>query len=180
MTTECRTRAWTTTVHPPRTADEPRVTLDVRRREMNAILGIPIYKKMTDADLIERTRKNLKWFRRVAWIHLVVVAGFSILIPKFFSFITDFIGDMPNEDFRKWAWSGLLFGLVMGTALALYVYKAAQAIVMGFDLLQVNRKDKLLVKYHDLLAEVAKERLSCEQQGGGYSPPAVRSSKPTP
>ena len=146
---------------------------------MKTLFGIPLYKKMTDADVVERTRKNLKWFKRVAGIHLAVVVAMSILIPKLYGLIDDIIKDMP-DDFRKWAWIGLMFGIVMGTVLATYLVKAAEAIIMGFDLLQLNRKDKLLVKYHDMLTQLAKERIGCEQQVGGHSPPAARSSKPAP
>lgn len=144
---------------------------------MKTFLGIPIYKKMTDADLVERTRKNLKWFKRVAWIHLIVVAAIAIFIPMLYRFTTEFIRDMPN-DFRKWAWSGLLFGVVIGSVLGVYIHKAAEAIVMGFDLLQVNRKDRLLIKYHDLLKQVAKEQLNCEQHAGRVSSGAAPSAAP--
>lgn len=133
---------------------------------MKTILGITIHRKMTDADVVEQARKNLKWFKRVAWIHLVVVAAMAILIPKFYRLISDMIRDMP-DDFRKWAWIGLMFGVVMGTVLATYITKAAEAIVMGFNILQVNRKDKLLIKYHDMLTQLAKERIGCEPSGGG-------------
>jgi hypothetical protein len=120
---------------------------------MKTFLGMPLCKRMSDADLVDRTRRNLKWFKRVAWIHLIVLVALSIFIPKFYIRIVDTIGDMPDNDFRKHAWLGLAFGVVMGCVLAMYITKATEAIVMGFDLLQVNRKDRLLVKYHDMLKQ---------------------------
>jgi len=127
--------------------------------------SIPFRKHLSDSDLVEKTRKNLKWFKRVAWVHLSVVVALAFLLPKFFRMIMQMIDTMPNDS-RKWAWMGLLFGVVMGSVFAAYIFKAIESIIMGFDLLGANRKDKLLIRYHDYLKQIAEQK-KCEPGAEG-------------
>ncbi len=66
----------------------------------------------------------------------------------------------------------------MGTVLAVWIHKAAQSVVMGFDLLQINRKEKLLVKYHDILKVLATQQ-GYEQKLEQVSSETVVSDEPS-
>jgi len=134
---------------------------------MKTFLGIPIHRTLSDAEFVEKLRKNLRVSKRVAWIHLAVVIAFSVLIPKFFQIFSSITKDMP-DDARKFAYTGLQLGLVFGLLISGYIVKAAEAIVRGFNLFGFNRESELLVKYHDVLKLVATQQ-SCEQSLGGDS-----------
>lgn len=127
---------------------------------------------------MENTRKSLKWHKRVARFHIVVAAALFVLIPKFYAQTRDFIDNMPDDNFRKHAWSGLVFGVVTGLGFVVYISQAVQAMVMGFDFLSLNRKDKLLIKYHDLLKQVAEKRMTGEQLDSPDAAPSTPSDEP--
>jgi hypothetical protein len=124
---------------------------------MEKLLGITIYKKLTDAEFVEKQRKNLDLSKRFAWIYIIVVGAFCILIPKFYHLFQDLIQNLP-DDAKKLAWSGFYLGIVMGLILSSFVFKAAESIIRGFNILNFNRSTRLLIKYHDLLVQMGKEK----------------------
>ena len=127
---------------------------------MKTFLGMPILRKITDDDLVELTRRNLKWYRRMVWVHLAIVVALAFLAPMVYDLVSDFMRIIPDEDMRRQAWSGFVLGAVLGTMLAAYGGYAFQAMAMGLEFSQINRSHRLLIKYDDMLKHVAEESVA--------------------
>ena len=112
-----------------------------------------MFNKQTDDELIEKIRKYQASSKKSAYFYFILVLGFAILIPLSYDQTTDFIEKFPNDDYRKFAWSGLQFGIIMGIALSVMGHQAINTLFRGIEGLQGNRQDKLLLKYHDRLKE---------------------------
>jgi hypothetical protein len=132
-------------------------------------MAITIGKRLSDAEFVERARRNLALSRKLAWIHILVITGLFYLIPKLYTFVSNLIGDLPSGA-QKSAWMGLLLGFVFGGVLAGLAIEVGGSLIMAFDLLQVNRTPRLLIKYYYLLKQIAPRQLESEDRAAGHRP----------
>ena len=125
---------------------------------MDNILGIPIRRKLTDAQYVERIRRNLHLSRKVVWIHVLVLAAVCYFIPKFYNFLSDLIEAFPSQE-QKIVWGTALVGAMFGAMFGFIVFKEVEAVLMS---LAMDRTSTLLVKYYDLLKLYAPKQMECE------------------
>ena len=134
---------------------------------MKNFLGLPIFRKpLTDSQCVERARKDLTRFRRYgAWLIPLYLAPLIML-----GFVVDVVrvvlikagGNQGN--FLGGVFIGIVFGLPLGIAFFHFVEYFGRIVGLS----KGDRTPELLVKYHDMLAELAHaEKESVQQNGAG-------------
>jgi hypothetical protein len=117
-------------------------------------------RKLTDAEFVERTRKQLQKSRRWAWICLIGSGMFVAFFFWFFYIVIDMIGGFWNKDSAanqhlqnsmEWYRIGLATGACLGGFAMLLLVKAFWYFCEFLMMLSGNRRDKLLVAYYDQL-----------------------------
>jgi hypothetical protein len=118
------------------------------------ILGLPVWRKqLTDAEYVERARKNLRMYRWARVFYGVAGIGSLCILVFAIQFFVDFL----------WQWGGqqagpivvfltaILFGFNVGWMFTGFLHGA---IMMITD----PRRDRLLVESWDLLQQLIAER----------------------
>ena len=109
--------------------------------------------RLSDQQIVERTRKSLRTSRRVAWLYLalgvLVSAGFIYFLCLGLDWVAsaDKVFSEETESYKF----GLLTGYSLGFVATLLLAKAAFYFYEFIDLLVGNRGDKLLVACYDQL-----------------------------
>jgi hypothetical protein len=127
---------------------------------MRKFLGMPLMRKaLTDAECVERARKDVdRWRRYGKWLALFQVAvaiGYVCifaLVVKVVQQLGGGQGGQPGNFFMEGLCLGIMFGMVFGIPFLNALHQLANT--MGS--LQGIRALALLVKYHDLLCQLAK------------------------
>jgi len=117
------------------------------------LLGVPIYRRLSDSESVEKTRKWLRLSRKMFWIHWGILLLLAVIVPKLISVVWWFIENMPDEA-QKMMWTGLVVGIIFGTLLEKLLLSAIQTFMASLDLFDVNRSSRLLIQYHDKLKEL--------------------------
>jgi hypothetical protein len=118
------------------------------------ILGLPVWRKrLTDAEYIERVRKNLRVHRWLRIVYGVIGIGIVCILALAIQFFVDFL----------WQWGGqqagpivvflgaILFGFNVGWMFMGFLHGAVMMIAE-------SRHDRLLVECWDLLQQLIAER----------------------
>jgi hypothetical protein len=134
---------------------------------MQTFLGIPIARKrLTDAEYVERIRKNVdlsrragKWFALFGGIVAVVWVGLVIWFTQ--AMIAGFLGIPPVPLLQ-----GLAIGGLFGLMFAFFAFKIAHFIVQAINMRKADRTETLLLKYYDAIVELARSERdsSAEEQ----------------
>ena len=130
--------------------------------------GIPIHKVFSDEEIIEGVRKNLKRSNKYVWIHIGALILLALTFPMLWDAAMFTIKQIPDKH-KQMGWLGLMTGFSIGIFLAQYFMIAAYSIFTAFfssDFFKMNRINKLLVKYHDILKENGLLAEDNEQQDG--------------
>lgn len=120
---------------------------------MIAFLGLSWHRKqLTDVELVEKTRRDLQLLQGVGkWlVAFNVVAGvlFLLLCGMMFKIIVEFAGNLAaRNDLAR----GMVFGGVFGLSVGCLFWKLFEQLRQLVGMLAGNRKDQLLVEYHDRL-----------------------------
>ncbi|MEX2093821.1 MAG: hypothetical protein WD971_14140 [Pirellulales bacterium] len=118
------------------------------------ILGLPIWRKrLTDAEYVERVRRNLRIYRWLRVLYGVagigVVCGLALIIQSLIGFLWEWGGQQagPIVVFI----GAILFGFNVGWIFTGFVHGA---FLMIFE----SRRDRMLVECWDLLQQLIAER----------------------
>jgi len=114
-------------------------------------------RKLTDAEFVEKVRKQLQKNRRWAWAGLVASGSFLGLFI-WFSFLFIGIshlgsegGEKHHSDFNDWYQAGFKLGAILGAFAMLLLVKVFWYFCEFLIWLAGNRRDKLLVACYDQL-----------------------------
>lgn len=129
------------------------------------ILGLPIWRKrLTDAEYIERVRKNLRVYRWLRVLYGVVGIGVVCILAFVIQSLVDFL----------WQWGGqqagpivvffgaMLFGFNVGWMFTGFLHGA-------FLMIAESRRDRMLVECWDLLYQLIAERDAIADQATATS-----------
>ncbi len=110
------------------------------------ILGMELYpKRKTDEEFIEQVRRSIPLAKRLALVHLLVVALWGGLLVVGFRW---FLGVA-----REFEWAAVSEGLVVGLAFGLLLgfgcCSCFASVVHGIECFVGDRRAKLLVKFYD-------------------------------
>jgi hypothetical protein len=113
-------------------------------------------RKLSDAEFVEKVRKQLRISRRWAWFGIIVTGMLLVLFAWVFSMFINFIssvGDLAERiDPKSQAfYSGLSLGCVFGLLLTFILAKILLYLYKCVELLYGNRRDMLLIAYYDQL-----------------------------
>ena len=118
---------------------------------MRTFLGMPIYRELSDEEFVEKARKRLRRSRWTIWIGLGVFICLCVFIPKGIMLLFSLTDQIPID--RIGIYAGLVLGFVFGWMISYLTLAAAECILREFKILDVNKADRLLVKYYDLLKQ---------------------------
>ena len=127
------------------------------------ICGIPIYKILTDDEYVERTRKQLRYCRKLVWIHIAVLLIACVVVPGFI-YIMWKLSEYTSDKEQQVILLGLAFGFIFGTFIGKYLYIGFENIMIALNLYEYNRGYKLLIKYYDKLKEIGAIEQDEQQQ----------------
>ena len=134
---------------------------------MEKFLGLPIFRKpLTDAQCVERVRKDIERFKRYG-VWLLPLSFIPIII---LGFVIDRVRVvLANIGGNQGAFlGGVLIGFVLGLPLAIAFLHFLDSFVKIIGFVKGDQNSELLVKYHDMLAELAQaEKESTSQNGAG-------------
>ncbi|MBT3375239.1 MAG: hypothetical protein HN742_19630 [Lentisphaerae bacterium] len=104
----------------------------------------------TDDQYVEAVRKSLRWARKLVFFHAasfcVAVAGIVTLVFAFWTTARPVtVGSSQDQSMM-----GLLIGVCFGIIIGALTTCGILAIINFIVFLRGNRKDRLLIKYHDL------------------------------
>ena len=125
-----------------------------------------IRKKLTDAEVVENTRKGLhilKWVS-VAQICTTLILGY-LFLPRILRFIFEFIENISKQE-QSIVWIGFTAGMLLGILLMTVIGQLISMIVNAIRNLFGRRQDRLLVEYYDALMILKKQDKSVEQGHG--------------
>ncbi len=123
---------------------------------MDRFLGLRFVRKpLTDVEYVERVRKDMLRFKRWGkWIVVFSAAGvlfwgyiLTLLVSAFVQ-----LGGNGNLFIM-----GLFAGLLIGMLFALPAWYAMEQFLQALKMLREDRMQELLVKYHDMLIEMARQ-----------------------
>ncbi len=120
---------------------------------MDKFLGLPIVRKpLTDAKLVERARKDgRRWQRYGKWLVLfqaALLVASGVAISTVASIVIKLGGNQGLGEF--------ILGVVIGMAFGIPALHIMYELVSSLGKLQGDRSLQLLVRYHDMLAELAR------------------------
>jgi len=134
---------------------------------MKKFLGMPVFnKELSDSEFVERIRKSLRLRRKLAWFHLALFVAMAVFVPMLVRIAWQMIDNMPSEA-QKLTWVGLFLGFTFGALAGGYLATALESVVRGFNLFDCTRSERLLIKYHDALSQIADEQRNGGQTHGG-------------
>ena len=113
-------------------------------------------RNLTDAEFVEKIRKQLRINRRWAWVGIVISGILVGLFVWAFILFVDFISSMGNlaksiEPKSQAFYTGLTLGCTFGLFLTIILAKIFLYFYKCIELLLGNRRDRLLVTYYDQL-----------------------------
>jgi len=114
-------------------------------------------KKLTDEEIIENIRKiqrTSKWITAFFFVLSIILFLIVSLTVSNFEGILNFV---PAEE-KYFVWSGFIFGIIFGFIASFMLGQAIHLFDYAFTILNLDRKDKLLLKYHDKLIELEKKK----------------------
>jgi hypothetical protein len=111
-------------------------------------------RKLTDAEFVEKVRKQLRRNRRWAWIGIVGSITFIVFFVWIFILFVDFVSSMGQlsehvSPKSQMFYTGLTLGCTFGAVLTIILGKIIFYFCESLILLFGNRRDKLLVAYYD-------------------------------
>jgi hypothetical protein len=111
-------------------------------------------RKLTDAEFVEKIRKQLRINRRWAWIGIIISGTLVVLFVWIFLLFINFISSMGQlaehvNPKSQMFYTGLALGCTMGLVLTVILGKIFLYFYKSLELLFGNRRDKLLVAYYD-------------------------------
>jgi len=124
-------------------------------------LGLPFFRKpLSDAEIVEQARRDIKrWQRFGKWLLLsqtaiVIALGcFFFLLVHILDKMWRFAGGVGNL-----ALGGLVVGLLIGFAFGVPILHAVDEWGKTIGALKGDRTSVLLVKYHDALIELSRQK----------------------
>lgn len=114
----------------------------------------------TDDKIIEETRKSLKASKWLSALYLGLALLMLIAIIRFAGLFIDLFEMLGPE--KSKAWLGFAVGIVAALVIMPLMFSMFHAIGQSIENLMGRRKDRLLIKYHDALAELAKRQKNFE------------------
>ena len=139
-----------------------KVQIQKEKKNMKIKLNFLDLKNMSDSEFIEKRRKHLRTSKKMRWIAIVFLLGIIFLVPKLFEIFSNIKDNLP-EGAQKFAWSGYLSGLTLGLATSVYSVQACVSVLSGFNLFNFNRDTKLMIKYYELLKQIAEKNKDFEK-----------------
>ena len=121
------------------------------------IADILFRKNLSEIDFIEKRRKYLRTCKRMKWLHIAIVIGYFCLFPLLFESIPGWKNLLP-EGSQKYIWIGLGIGLSLGFLASLMLINSVTSIMHAFNLFSFNRDTELMIKYHELLKQIAEDK----------------------
>ena len=131
---------------------------------MTTVFGIKIGEKTSDAEFVEKQRKMLVMSRKYAWLGLFFVVAMCIGIPKFYALVRVILPTQSGDAQKYGSW-GFLLGFTFAFILLQALEGAVKYVMFGFNIANANRATLLLIKYHDILLQTARERPVGEATG---------------
>src|SRR5580704_7658432 len=116
--------------------------------------------KLSDAEFVEKVRKQLRKGRRWAWFGLIASGMFVVLFFYFMYAAVVIVGGFSSDDNRvnhhlqnsmEWYRMGLATGACFGFLASFFLVKAFWYFAEFLLLLVGNRRDRLLVASYDQL-----------------------------
>ncbi|HTR42625.1 MAG TPA: hypothetical protein VMH87_13515 [Pseudomonadales bacterium] len=115
---------------------------------------------LSDAEFVEKVRKQLRKGRRWAWMGLIGSVMFVVLFVWFIYVIVTIVGGFSSKDSSvnqhlqtsmEWYRTGLATGVCFGVFATFLLAKAFWCYAEFLLLLAGNRRDKLLIALYDEL-----------------------------
>lgn len=132
--------------------------------KMVRMWGIPIFRILSDSEFVERTRKALRFSKKLVWIHVAVLLVICVIVPSAVGLLWQMTKDSPDQTLQL-VGVGLFAGFLFGAFIGQYLWTGVNAILMALDLFDYNRTPRLLIKYYDMLEEIGALALDDEQKG---------------
>lgn len=129
---------------------------------MGWIFKFPALKHVNDSEFVERHRRNLAKARKWAPVFLVLAVMFVVLFILVLSLFQKLVNGIFRES-HDFAWLGFCIGVSLGFAITHGLGYLVQSLMIGFNIGDINRAARLMIEYHDLLAEIAKERIGSRE-----------------
>ena len=131
---------------------------------MKTFLEIPIG-RLTDDELVEYTRKQLKMGIGKALMFVAIFILFVFgCIPQLYKFVELQLESGIGEPWASAMSSSLFVGAFVGFFLAIYFQAAVTVLFLLLGKNLVQRRDRLLVKYYDMVRERHQTNLESEQR----------------
>ncbi len=109
-----------------------------------------MFRKKTDEEYIKSVRKAVRWARKLAFLYAascgLVIIGIATLLKAFRSVAG--VATATNDQASLGLRLGILFGVFIGSLSTCGVLALINFVIFYTG----DRKDKLLLKYHDALA----------------------------
>jgi len=121
------------------------------------ITDILFRKNLSEIDFIEKRRKYLRTCKKMKWFHIAIVIGYFFLLFLFIETIPGWKNLLP-EGSQKNIWIGLGIGLGLGYIASWMLINSLTSIMHAFNLFNFNRDTELMIKYHELLKQIAEDK----------------------
>jgi hypothetical protein len=149
---------------------------------MDKFLGLPIRRKrLTDAEHVERIRKDVlrakllsKWL--VLFAAILGICCLWLFIYFVQSFVQSVFANQPLIGFGL----GLTVGLILGLLCVGLAIQVGHLLQQAIRVWKVDRTSELLVKYHDMLIELAQANVAKASDGAGQGGEEAAPVVPTP
>ena len=131
---------------------------------MDRFLGLPLTRKpLTDAEIVERARKDLQRSRR--WGKWLVMSNAALLLAYVYilQLIASVLWKLGGNQLQFAA--GFAAGVLIGFILGVPVLHLAVQLVETIKLLKGDRTSALLVKYYDTLVKYRDVLITLDQSG---------------
>ena len=119
---------------------------------MKPFLGTPFFGKLSDAEFVERLRRNLRLQKRLAWVYLGVSLILTVPLLQQLGRLAAFPEHTPEVS-RMVFWTGVAMGMAFSMALGGLLLVVVMGVLVGFNLFGFSRGSLLLIKYHDALTQ---------------------------
>ena len=121
------------------------------------IIDILFRKNLSEIDFIEKRRKYLRTCKKMKWFHIIIVIGSFFLLFLFIETIPGWKNLLP-EGSQKYIWLGLGLGLSLGFIASWLLINSVTSLMHAFNLFNYNRDTELMIKYHELLKQIAENK----------------------
>lgn len=125
---------------------------------IKTFFGLPLYETLSDEEYVEKRRKQLRKYQKLGWLFLAIGLLQIALLFWFWGMLSKLATNpIPGHD-QAGIWVGIGLGILPGFIFGHFIKQASESIIQGFNFSAMQRSDRLMVEYHDLLQEVHRQK----------------------